>query len=183
MVQATPRCAALCRLAWLVLLVALPSPTHAGEPADPWAPYRFLLGSWAGTGSGKPGEAIAGATSFALELGGQVMVRRNRAEYAPRESGGNNVVHEDLLVIYREPGESAPRAIYFDNEGHTIHYTVTIPEKQPGVVLESAAGAPGPRFRLSYEARPDGAPSVDFAIGAPGQPFKSYATGLLRKGA
>jgi len=57
--------------------------------------------------------------------------------------------HSDLLYIYPAINGSALEAIYFDNEGHVIHYDVTTPK--PGtVVFISDAAQPGPQYRLSY---------------------------------
>jgi len=32
-----------------------------------------------------------------------------------------------MLVIYQQPDEPQTRAIYFDNEGHIIHYARSFP--------------------------------------------------------
>ena len=41
-----------------------------------------------------------------------------------------NCQHSDLLYIY--PEGSGFKAIYFDNEGHVIHYAISFPARQPG---------------------------------------------------
>jgi hypothetical protein len=147
---------------------------------DPWTPLRFLLGRWTGVGSGKPGEAISGATTFELRLDGSVMVRDNRAEYAAPEPGKPPVVHSDLMVIYRDAGSGSFRADYFDNEGHVIHYGVTF-SAAGGAVFETDPGGKGPRFRLVYEPAPGGGLTVDFLMAPPGGEFKSYVKGALKR--
>lgn len=57
--------------------------------------------------------------------------------------------HGDLLYLYNESG--AHRAIYFDSEGHVIHYAVNVLRPGEAVFVSEATG--GPRFRLSYELR------------------------------
>jgi hypothetical protein len=49
----------------------------------------------------------------------------------------------------RSAPSDAPRAIYFDTEGHVIRYNVTFPATNKAV-FESDGTQPGPRFRLSY---------------------------------
>ncbi len=149
--------------------------------ADPWAPLSFLVGRWTGVGSGKPGEAISGGTTFELRLDGKVLLRDNRAEYAAAEPGKPNVVHSDLMVIYPDGGGF--RADYFDSEGHVIHYAVSFPEPGKAVVFETDPGGKGPRFRLVYGAAPDGSLTVDFLIAPPGGEFKSYVKGALKRAA
>ena len=75
------------------------------------------------------------------------------------------------MVIY--PEGSTARAVYFDNEGHVIHYAVSVPK--PGtVLLFSDPAAPGPQFRLSYEFH-DGVMAGKFEMRMPGQAdFASY---------
>ena len=96
----------------------------AGAEADndPFAACRFLIGEWVGEGSGRPGQG-RGEFTFRPELQGKVLVRRHRAEIAAGPDRPAQV-HEDLMVVY-PAGKGQPlKATYWDNEGHTIQYTV-----------------------------------------------------------
>jgi hypothetical protein len=123
------------KLALAALLLLAPA-VRAQTPASPLAPFDFLIGAWTGEGTGQPG-AGQGEFSFTSELNGRVLVRRsyNQLASGPR--------HEDLMIVYVD---ATPRAIYFDSEGHVIHYTVSFPARNT-VVFESA-DAPG--YRLTY---------------------------------
>ena len=146
-----------------------------------WAPLKFLLGSWTNPISGEPGEGVSGWSTFSYELDKNIIVRRSRAEFAPGPGESKGLVHDDLLVIYQEPGDSPFRAIYVDNEGHTIHYTLTFPEKQPGVVFESEAIANGPRFRLVHELTAPDTLVTEFSVAAPGGALLSHVRGNLKR--
>src|SRR5215831_7558904 len=113
-----------CRvLALFAFTILLPAPwTTAEEKSDPWAAYRFLLGEWVGEGDGKPGQG-SGGFSFATELDGKVLVRKNR-NHIPAANGRPAATHEDLLVVYRGTDGKRNKAIYFDNEDHVIQYDV-----------------------------------------------------------
>lgn len=170
-----------------LLMVAVPAlavgpPTPNGPPAvsDPWAKLQFLVGKWAGEGSGKPGEG-SGGSSFTFDLNQKILVRRNWADYPPKDGDGPTVHHEDLMVITPKQGGDGFFAIYFDNEGHTIHYEVSFPAAAAGAIFESANDGKGPRFKLSYGLDTAGVLTVDFAIAPPGQPYKTYVTGKLKK--
>ena len=175
-----------CRILALIIAMAVfplchPAQTPAGQSGDPWEPFQFLIGNWSGTGSGQPGEVVAGWTSFSFDLGKNILVRKNRAELAPKPGEKTGAVHEDLLIVYREPGEPQFRAIYFDNEGHVINYRVSFPAQQQSVVFESDASAKGPRFRLIYELGSDGLLSSEFLIAPPGGEFKTYTQGKVKR--
>ncbi len=148
-----------------------------------WDHLQFLIGSWISPVSGQPGEGITGASTFSYALDGKIIIRNSRAEFAPAPGEEKGLVHDDLLIIYQQPGESMLRAVYFDNEGHIIHYSLVFPEKQPGVVFESEASAGGPRARLTYETEPDGTLVTEFSVALPGGPLLSHVKGrLTRKG-
>jgi len=169
-------------VAFLGFFICCTSPSRAGrQDKDAWGPLRFLVGTWTGRGSGKPGEATSAVASFAFDLDKQILVRKNRAEFAPKPGEKKAEVHEDLMVIYPAPGSSGFRAVYFDNEGHVINYTISFPGKKSSAVLESEASDKAPRFRLVYEPGPDGALNNEFLIAPPGGTFKSYVKGTMKK--
>ena len=155
------------------------SPAHAQSHSQ-WAPFQFLLGNWSGVGSGKPGEAL-GSTSFSFDLDKRIIVRKNRVEFPPKPNEKSGLVHDDLMIIYPQPGDSTYRAIYFDNEAHVINYTVSFPEKQSFVVFESEGPDNAPRFRLTYEIGSDSLLTIEFSIAPQGGEFQKYTAGRAKR--
>ena len=149
------------------------SVNQAGDSA--WKKLEFLIGNWTGTAGEKdtPLGAGQGGFSFELQLSGKIIVRHNRAAY---DSG---VRHEDLMVIYLDAPNDAPRAIYFDTEGHVIRYNVTFPSPNR-VTFESDGAQPGPRYRLSYWLN---GRTLDgkFEVAPPGADFKAYLSWTSKK--
>jgi hypothetical protein len=170
-------------LSTFALVALCGASASGGAEDDPWAPYRFLIGEWVGEGGGKPGEG-EGRFSLAEELQGKVLVRRNRSEY-PAAANRPATVHEDLMVIYREEPGQSPTAIYFDNEGHVIHYTPSFSSDGRTLTLVSDAKPASPRFRLTYalEKDRDDKISIRFEIAPPGKPeaFALYLSGSCRR--
>lgn len=174
------------RFLTLIVVIAVtalyyPAQAQSGKANDPWAPFQFLVGHWSGTGSGQPGDVAAGSSSFSFDLGKNILVRKNRAELAPKPGEASGTVHEDLMIIYRQSGELPFLAIYFDNEGHVINYRVSFPAKQQSVVFESDASDKAPRFRFVYEMGPDGLLNSEFLIAPPGGEFKTYTQGKVKR--
>jgi hypothetical protein len=167
---------------WVVLVSTAASLGASGPPDDdPWKPYDFLIGEWAGEGSGEPGKG-SGVFSFSWDLQKKVLVRRNRAEI-PAAQGRPASSHEDLMVIYQGEGGGSKRAIYFDNEGHVINYVATVSEDQQTFTFLSDATPGAPRFRLSYTKEKNDAVQIKFEIAPPGKPdgFKTYLEGKARR--
>lgn len=152
-----------------------PAQPTTQTPAKPdlWAGLRFLLGSWEAKTTGGVAQAQASAGyAFRLELRDHLLARHSRsgACTAPDDF---NCQHSDLLYIYPGGNGSALEAIYFDNEGHVIHYGVTTP-KPNAVVFLSDPAQPGPQYRLSYDLL-DGVMSGKFELQMPGQTeFMTY---------
>jgi len=167
----------------LLLFVSTPvrSLPQSTKEHDNWEPFRFLIGEWTGKGSGSPGEA-SGAFSFSFDLDEKVLVRKNRADY-PATKDKPAYSHTDLMVIYKEGAET--RALYFDNEGHIIHYTVTVTKGQPTHVTFLGDISPtAPRFRFVYNKVNNDNMTFQFDFAPPGKPeaFTKYIDGsLVRK--
>jgi hypothetical protein len=139
---------------------------------DPLQRFAFLLGKWDAQGGGQPGSGV-GAFSFDAELDRHILVRRNYAEYDKGPEAGTR--HDDLLIVYLESSTDGPRAIYFDSEGHVIHYRVTA-SKPNSAVFESEASQPGPRYRLSYISKGATLEGTFEIANSSASPYKTYLT-------
>jgi len=168
----------------VLLFLAPVSPTRsfAQQPKETarWDSFRFLLGEWVGEGTGAPGEGTGGF-SFSFDLQEKILVRKNRADY-PATKNKPAYSHADLMVLYREADDSL-KAIYFDNEGHVIHYAVSFSKDQNTLTFLSDPSPSAPRFRFIYgKASPDKL-KLEFDIAPPGKPeaFSRYIEGSAHR--
>lgn len=151
------------------------------DEAKNWKRWEFLLGNWVGEGGGESGQG-SGGFSFALDLQGKILVRKNRADY-PATKERPAYSHADLMVVYPEAGTKRERAIYFDNEGHVIHYGIEFSRDGRTVVFLSDVSASAPRYRLTYAEKSAGAVTIKFEIAPPGKPdaFSKYIEAAARR--
>lgn len=143
------------------------------QPNDSWKKLDFLLGEWTGAAGEKdtPLGAGQGAYSFEPQLQNRIIVRRNQANY---DSGTR---HDDLMVIYLDAPDSAPQAIYWDNEGHVIRYRLAFPAANRVVFQSDGAG---PKYRLTYWLE-GGSLNGRFEVGAPAGDYKTYMSWTSKK--
>ncbi len=160
-----------------MLLLAGTASSAAAD--DPWQPFRFLVGSWTGEGTGVSGQG-SGAFTFSFDLGEKVLVRKNRADY-PATKDRPAFSHQDLMVIY--PKGKNWKAIYFDNEGHVIQYSVEASADQKVLTFVSDAAPSAPRYRLTYTKSAEGKLAIRFEIAPPGKPegFSPYIEATARR--
>ncbi|SRR5579863_3381130 len=142
---------------------------------DAWKKLDFLLGEWTASAGEKDTKLGAGRGSFSFEpqLNQKIILRRNHAGY---DSG---VQHDDLMVIYLDAPDDAPRAIYFDTEGHVIRYNLAFPAPDR-VVFETDTAQAGPKYRLTYWME---AGSLDgkFEVAFPAGEYKTYLSWTAKK--
>lgn len=141
--------------------------------ADPWKSLQFLMGTWeAKTQGGSAGAAGSGTYTFQPELRNHVLARHSSYEGC-KGPADFDCEHGDLLYVYRDAPGQPYKAIYFDNEGHVIHYNVSTPTTTAAIFL-SDSSQPGPQFRLIYELK-GSTMYGKFQMRMPGQAeFKSY---------
>ena len=167
----------------LPLVIALCLRASPADEPKGWGAVESLVGDWTGEGGGGPGQG-SGSFSFKPDLGGKILVRKNRSEY-PATKERAAYVHDDLMVIYRDAPESGLRAIYFDSEGHTIRYDVQAAANGGEVVFVSGAEPSGPRYRLTYSRVDQDRLKIKFETAAPGHPeqFATYIQASARRAA
>ena len=132
-----------------------------------WKAWEFLLGEWEGGHEGDPGQGY-GRFSFSLELDKNILARRSRTVF-PTTPERQGYFHDDLLIVYTEFSGSK-RAIYFDNEEHTIHYEVSISPDLNSIILESDPVPSTPQFRFTYIKTGDDTLDARFEMTPPGEP-------------
>jgi hypothetical protein len=142
-----------CLLVCAPLLCAQSVPQS--QESEQWRSLSFLEGTWDAktNGTASSGADASGTYTFRKDLSGHILTRYSGRSgcKAPADFDCN---HSDLLHVYQErPGEPL-RAIYFDNEGHVIHYSISTPSATSAIFI-SDPGVPGPRFRLVYELKND----------------------------
>jgi hypothetical protein len=147
---------------------------------DDWGALQYLVGTWTGEGGGTPGQS-AGSFSFTPDLQGKILVRKSRAEYAATKDKPA-FAHDDLMIVFRESDETAEgalRAIYYDSEGHVIHYSVIMFGDR--IVFTSEPSRRAPQYRFTYARQSTEELRMKFEIAPPGKGFVTYIEGAARR--
>ena len=163
----------------IILVIALFGvlTTCNGQQNPMWEKWGWLMGEWIGEGSGQPGQG-GGAFNFKHGLDNKILLRESHSEYA---SSGTRpkAIHDDLMIIYPDYQGNVSKAIYFDNEGHTINYSVSYGEKS--ITLTSDRIPDFPIFRLTYNLLQNGAVNTKFEISQDGEKFTTYIEGKSKR--
>lgn len=142
-----------------------------------WDQWRWLTGEWVGEGSGQPGTG-GGTFSFKTDLDQHVLIRKSHSEY-PATADKPQVIHDDLMVVYPDFSGTPAKAIYFDNEGHTINYTINYSDKS--IILTSDKIPNVPIFRLTYSLLDNETVNTKFEMSQDGVKFFTYIEGKSKK--
>jgi len=143
------------------------------QQSEAWKNWDWLLGEWSGEGSGEPGQGD-GAFSFKLDLDNNILRRISHSEYPSRE-GNSILIHEDLMIVYLDSTKKPTKAIYFDNEGHTINYEINYLSNS--IQFTSNRVANNPIFRLTYTLLDNDLVNTKFEMSFEGGDFNTYIEG------
>jgi hypothetical protein len=161
----------------IIAIVAILSMPCAGQQVTKWDKWSFLIGEWRGEGSGQPGQG-GGSFSFAFDLDKNVLIRKSHSEYPATETKPK-IIHDDLMIVYSDAANSPLKAVYFDNEGHVINYSVKYSEES--ITLTSDKIANVPVFRLTYTFIDNNTVDTKFEMSQDGEKFMTYIEGKSRK--
>lgn len=163
----------------LLLILALSAilTSASGQLSNMWDKWNWLTGEWIGEGAGQPGQG-SGTFSFSYDLDKNILVRRSHTEF-PSSDNKPKTVHNDLMIIYPDQSGNPVKAIYFDNEGHTINYSITYSK---GTTILTSEKAPNvPVFRLTYTSLETEAVNTKFEMSQDGVKFSVYLEGKSKK--
>ena len=133
----------------MLLWPSMPAQTPANTRPDPFQALQFLEGTWEATVQNNAAVHGSGRYTFGRELNGHIFARHSTSEQNCNAPASFDCAHSDLFYVFQEGPNSPLKAVYFDNEGHVIHYDVSTPKPQ-SVVFISPPGH-GPQYRLAYE--------------------------------
>jgi hypothetical protein len=143
------------------------SPQTSSSPnSDPFASVSFLEGTWDANVQNNASVNLSGRYTFARELDGHILARHSTNDPNCKAPASFDCAHGDLLYVFQDTAGSPLKAIYFDNEGHVIHYNVST--STPASVMFLSEPGPGPQFRLTYESAA-GVMTGRFQMQMPGQ--------------
>jgi hypothetical protein len=158
-----------------VILILLVLNNFAGysQEKNSLGKWQWLIGEWKGEGDGQPGKG-SGSFTFLPDLDSKIIVRKNHSEY-PATKDKPKIVHDDLMIVYMNSSGGLNKAIYFDNEGHVINYSVRFENNL--IVMTSDKMANMPIFRLTYTSLDQKNISVKFEMSQDGEKFNTYTDG------
>lgn len=136
-----------------------------------------MIGDWIGEGGGQPGQG-GGTFSFQFDLDKNILVRKSHSEY-PATAKSPLTIHDDLMIIYLTPDGEPNRAVYFDNEKHTIFYSVTFSNNI--IILTSEKSGNSPIFRLIYSQIDKETVNTRFEMSQDGLKFIPYVEGKSKR--
>jgi len=170
--------------ACIVLLFCHSLLAQPAAPGVTWDSLKFLIGKWVVEVDAETGQQGSGSASFEAGLQGQVLVRKNHAEYRAAKDR-TAIVHDDLTVIYSDRPTGLFRAFYTDNDGNVINYTVSVSSDGKSAVFLGDAVPATPRFRLTYALTERDRMTFTFEMVPPGKPeqFQRLIAGAMKRSA
>ena len=147
------------------------------QPNSSWTKWTWLMGEWKGEGNGQPGQG-GGIFSFKPDLNDKILIRKSHSEY-PASGNRPATIHDDLMIVSLDQSGNASKAIYFDNEGHTINYSITYSDQT--IVMLSDQIPNVPIFRLTYSLLDNTTVNTKFEMSQDGVKFMTYIEGKSTK--
>ena len=167
-----------------LLLVASVGAAQKPLPADIWAPFRYLVGSWEGTGNGQPGLSKV-QREYRLVLNDKFLHVQNRSVYDPQPKNPKGETHEDWGMISFDKSRKLFVMRQFHVEGFVNQYVNTSTTADGRTIVftsESIENIPaGFRARETYKVLgPDEFTEV-FEIAGPGKDFEVYSESHFKR--
>jgi hypothetical protein len=174
---------ALVLVALLTSAVAAQGPPKTATP-DPFAPIRFMVGTWKGDSSGQSGKGTSERT-YAFELGDAFLVARNTAVYPPQPKNDKGETHRDAGFVSYDKLRKTLVFRQFHSEGFVNQYLLD-PKATRGdtvvFVTEMIENImPGWRARETYQKTGPDTMVETFELAEPRKEFEVYSVSKLTR--
>lgn len=164
----------------LTVFLMLPSLGFSQTDKSPsiWEPLKAMVGSWEGTGKGRPGSSRV-EREYQFVLGDKFLQVKNKSIYPPQKENPKGEIHEDwaLFSYDRERRQFVLRQ--FHTEGFVNQYRLdraNTDAKTLTFVTESIENIPsGWRARETYKIVSSNEFIETFELAAPGKDFEVYS--------
>ena len=157
---------------------------QSDKKEDLWAPFKFFVGRWEGTGSGQPGNSKV-EREYRFVLGGKFLKAENKSAYEPQKENPKGEVHEDLGLFSYDSGRKKFVLRQFHGEGFINQYVLDSisPEgKTITFATESIENIPyGWRAKETYRIVSDSEFVETFLLAGPGKQFDVYSENRLKR--
>jgi hypothetical protein len=172
------------RFALIVLLIS-PISSFAQIPHDSlWAPLRYFIGSWSGTGEGQSGTAVC-ERNYQWALNGNFIQIRTKSAYAPQEKAPQGEIHEEIGYLNFNNVERKFMMREFHVEGYVNEYRLesisTDGKKYVFASFEIENIPSGWRAREIYEILNDDEYIEIVELAPPGKDFAVYTKATMKR--
>ena len=161
------------------LLEAQTKPTQ-----DVWAPIRFFIGEWEGTGHGKSGISKTNR-EYSFVLNNKYIQVRNRSQYDPQPKNPKGETHDDWGMISFDRGRKQFVLRQFHVEGFVNQFIMSSSSsdgKTFSFTSEIIENIPaGWRARETYKLLSADEFVEVFELAEPGKDFEVYVTNNYRR--
>lgn len=168
-----------------LMLALLPAAAAAQQtaPPEPLGSIAALVGKWAGTSEGQPGNGTV-EREYEYALGSRFIRVRNRSTYPPQEKNPKGETHEDEGVFSFDRARKRLVLRQFHVEGFVNTYLQDL-DARPGTLQFTTEGIEnipaGYRGRETYLLVGPDEIEETFELAEPGQPFAVYSRTRLKR--
>jgi hypothetical protein len=166
------------------LLVAARVAAQGKKKQDVFKPLRYFVGSWEGSGEGRPGESKV-EREYQFVLGDRFLEAKNKSVYEPQQDNPEGEVHEDWGLFSYDQNRGKLMFRQFHEEGFVNRYaldSLSADGKTLVFVTEAIENFdPGWKTREIYHILNDNEFTETFEIAPPDMDFELYITNHFKR--
>ena len=178
--SARAACAVAGLLASILPVVALAQQA----PADPWAPVRFMVGSWQGTATGNAGDGTV-TRQYEFVLGQRFIQEKSTSVYPPQERNRKGETHEHWSFLSYDRARKLLVLRQFHIEGFVNQFALSAEESTADKLVFSSEGFENFsnkwRARETYHVLGPDEFTETFELAPPEKPFAVYSKNHFRR--